>query len=177
MALKTVAVSDISSKELSDDTHARIVVRHPDHSAAIELDVHTDEAAKLVDTNLRLVTFTIYAPNQPPRDATVESKVLDKLFGANVDFDAVVATGRKVESKPASDAPKTRKARGTGGPKGDKRDYTSVEWAGSVKRGKISPGEKETVKNHLDEVNKHLAARGERLIDPKNPEHKEKYGL
>jgi hypothetical protein len=168
MAVKQIVLSDLSSEELTDDTHTTVIVSHPDFNSSLELDISRDEAAKLVNTTLRLVTFEIHEPNKPVRTAQVETKTLDKLF-EGVDFDVVLQGARKATTRET-----TKRA---SAPKGEKRDYTSVEWAGSVKRGKISDGEKATVKAHLAEVNKNLAARGERQIDPTNPEHKEKYGL
>lgn len=170
MAVKQIVLSDISSEELTDDTHTTVIVSHPDFNSSLELDISRDEAAKLVNTTLRLVTFEIHEPNKPVRTAQVETKTLDKLF-EGVDFDVVLQGARKATTR------ETTKRASSSASKGEKRDYTSVEWAGSVKRGKISDGEKATVKAHLAEVNKNLAARGERQIDPTNPEHKEKYGL
>lgn len=177
MAIKQVAYSDITNEPIPDEQHARIQVKHPDTSWLVELDVSTDEASKLVNTTLRLLEFTIFEPNQPPRRALVETKTVDALF-KGINFDAILDNGRRVDTP---STPPSQRVRTASAPKaassGEKRDYSSVQWAGSVKRGKTSDAEKATVKANLDEVNNNLAARGERTIDPRNPEHKEKYGL
>ena len=73
-----VVVSDISGVELSKADHARVVVQHPDLPGVVELDVSTAEAAKLADWTLRLVAMTVYAPDQPPRQVSIETNVLDR---------------------------------------------------------------------------------------------------
>lgn len=100
MATRQVVLSDISGDELDDATHTTVVVEHPDIPSAVKLDVSADEANKLSDTTLRLVTMTIYAPNVSPRRVQMETKALDKLF-SGVNFDKVLEGAPKAETRPA----------------------------------------------------------------------------
>lgn len=71
--------------------------------------------------------------------------------------------------------PARRATRGSGQAQG-KRTLTQEEY-GEPRRGRVSAEEANYVKSNLEEVNKRLAAKGLRIIDPKDPKHKERYGL
>ena len=56
-------------------------------------------------------------------------------------------------------------------------DYSSPEHAGEPHPGRITEGEKEYIRDHLDEVNARLRQQGRREIDPTDPLMAERYGL
>lgn len=176
MAIKSLVVSDISSTELTDETHARVVVEHPDMSFPIELDISTEEAEKFQNTALRLVTVTVYTPGAAARTAVIETKTLDKLFGANVNFDAVLAGGRKAQrSAPVETA--TRKARGTAAPKGDKVDYTAPDKFGQLHRGRITEEEASLVRSNKEQASQNREAQTGSPINWTDAKEVKRYGL
>lgn len=174
MAIKQVVLSDLSGTELDDNTHTRVVVRHPDFNQPLELDISTDEAGKLANTTLRLVEFQVFAPNQPPRTALVESKVLDKTF-EGVDFDAVLQGARKAVVSTSSAAPRKRAASSTS--TAEKVDYTSPEHAGKLHRGRITDAEKDWVKANQDKASYNREQQTGKAIDWSDPAEAKRYGL
>ncbi len=56
-------------------------------------------------------------------------------------------------------------------------EYSSPKHAGERHPGRITEGEKEYVRDHLDEVNARLREQGRREIDPTDPLMAERYGL
>ncbi len=173
MAVRQVIVSDISGDEITDDQHARVVIT--DHPALrgtpVELDVTTAEADKFQTSKIDLVTMEIYSPDRPKRHVALEANAFASLF-SGVDMDSLIENARKV---PASSPSASRRPRGSG--KAGKIDYTSPEHAGSLHRGRVTEAEAEYVRNNLDAVNARLAANGERVIDPKDPKEKARYGF
>ena len=150
MAVRQIVVSDLSGVELSDEDHTRVVVEHPDVGVALELDVSRSEAQRLQDSTLRLVTFSIFAPNEPPRRAVVETRTLDKLF-ADVDFDRVLEGARRADRAPA---PAARSARASGSSSSDERvDYGSPEHAGILHRGRVTEREAAWVRANIEQAN------------------------
>ena len=67
--------------------------------------------------------------------------------------------------------------RRSGGSRGDRLDYTTLEHAGKPHKGKITDTEKQLVHDHLDEINERLTAQGLRTISLTDPEHVERYDL
>lgn len=175
MASKTIILSDISGAELTDENHARLVVRHPDISFPVSLDVSSDESAKLTNTTLRLVEFDIFEPNQRPRKATLETKQLDKLFGADVNFDDVLASAPKADQPSTPAAPRKRAA--SSGAVTDRIDYTSPENAGKLHRGRITDAEKEWVKANQSKASANRKAQTGKDIDFSDPSEVKRYGL
>ena len=177
MAIKQVAISDISNEEVPDESHARVVIEHPDMTFPVELDTSVEEADKFQSTALRLVTLTIYAPNVPPRTVTVETRTLDKLFD-KVDFNKVLEGARKADVSPT--APRRGRPAGRGGSKastGEKRDYTSPEWAGVEHRGRTTEAEAMWVRDNLDAANANRAREGQAPIDIKDAKMIKRYGF
>lgn len=174
LAVKSVVVSDVSGVEVPDDKHARVVVEHPDQSFAIELDVSAEEADKFQNSSLRLVTVTVYAPNVSPRKAVVETKTLDKLFGATVDFDAVLASGRRADRPAAAPARRAIKA---SSPSAEKRDYKAMDNIGLEHRGRVTEEEARLVRENLSQANENRAREGQAPIDPKDAKMVKRYGF
>src|SRR5262245_53317409 len=172
MAVRQIVVSDISGADLAEGEHARVVVEHPDFGTTLELDVSTSEADRLQDSTLRLVNFTIYAPNRPPRRAVIETKTLDRLFDG-VDFDAVLEGARKADRPRATSTAAARPAR----PVSVKVDYGSPDYAGVLHRGRITEREAELVRADLEQANANRAREGQAPIDPSDPKEKRRYGF
>jgi hypothetical protein len=63
------------------------------------------------------------------------------------------------------------------GRRGGRVNYGTIEHAGRPHRGRITDAEKEFVRTYLEEVNRRLRDRGEREIDPNDPDMKKRYGL
>lgn len=176
MAVRQVIVSDISGSDVGDETHARVVVTdHPQlRGSPVELDVTVEEADRFQTSKIDLVTLEISAPGRPKRHVALEASAFNDLF-PGVDMNALVSGARKVSSSaPAA-------ARGGGSSSGRsgraKFDYSSPEHAGSLHRGRVMAAEAEYVRNNLDAVNARLAKNGERVIDPKDPKEKARYGF
>jgi hypothetical protein len=72
---------------------------------------------------------------------------------------------------------RSTKATASGGSRGDRLDYTTLEHAGKPHKGKITDTEKQLVHDHLDEINDRLAEQGLRTISLTESEHVERYGL
>jgi hypothetical protein len=174
MAVKQVVLSDLGGEELSDETHTRVMVKHPDLGFSVELDVSSEEAGKLVNTTLRLVEFTIYEPNKPPRTALVETKQIDTLF-KGVDFDKVLEGARRAE-EPRAVAP-TRKSSAPKAAGGEKIDYTAPDRFGQLHRGRLTDQEKELVKNNIEQASKNREAQTGSGIDFTDAKEILRYGL
>jgi hypothetical protein len=178
MAVRQIVVSDLSGVELTDEDHTRVVVEHPDVSVPLELDISRSEAQLLQDSTLRLVTFSIFAPNEPPRRAVVETRTLDKLF-ADVDFDRVLEGARKADRPASSGA--SRASRSTPSPvagASDGRvDYGSPEHAGILHRGRVTEREAAWVRSNLEQANANRERVGQPPIDPDDPKEQQRYGL
>jgi hypothetical protein len=173
MALRQIVVSDLSGAELSDDDHARVTVEHPDYPGVIELDISVEEALRLQDSTLRLVQFTIFAPNRPPRRAVVETKTLDKLFDG-VDMEAVFDGARRAATAPSSSA--AARSAAPASARASKVDYGSADHAGVLHRGRVTEREASFVRANLDRANANRAREGQPAIDPDDPKERQRYG-
>jgi hypothetical protein len=167
-------VSDLTGVELTDDDRTRVVVEHPDIRAPLELDVSRSEAQLLQDSTLRLVTFSIFAPNEPPRRAVVETRTLDKLF-ADVDFDRVLAGARTADQREMSSS--TRSSRAPSASAGDRVDYGSPDHAGILHRGRVTEREAGWVRANLEQANANRERVGQPAIDPDDPKERQRYGF
>lgn len=173
MATKQVILSDISGAELTDDTHAKVIVKHPDMNFAVEIDMSTEEAAKLQTTALRLIEFTIHEPNKAPRTAVMETKVADKVF-SGVDLDGVLQGARKAETQvKASRAPRGSGSKSTG----DRLDYTAPENFGKLHRGRVTDEEAGLVRANRDQASANREAQTGSPIDWTDPKEVKRYGL
>jgi hypothetical protein len=173
MAVRQIIMSDISGNELDDDTHTRVVIDHPDMTFPIELDISLDEASQLQSSSVRLATIKVFAPNQPPRTVAIESTELAELFDG-VDFDKVLAGGRKADKESTP----TRTRRSSAAPSsGEKKDYSSPEWAGVEHRGRTTEAEASWVRENLEAANANRAREGQAPIDPQDEKFKKRYGF
>ena len=192
------AFSDLSGAEVPKDKLGRLVVRnHPDLSGSpVYLEALPEELAALDRANMPVVTVEW----QPPGEGEAKGSPPDYLIMDGdpdlgplalerqrcyaegpktvtlsvADFDKLSKRGRTSEL--LADAPRASGGRRSSG-SGEGVNYATLENAGRLNRGKISPEEAEFVRNNLAAVNERLAREGERLIDPTNKEHKERYGF
>jgi hypothetical protein len=183
MAVKQVVVSDISGVELSDADHARVVVQHPDLPSPVELDITTAEAGKLADSTLRLVSMTVYEPDRPPRQVTIETKVLDRLFG-DVDIDRILEGARAADigRMPPSQRPGRSSSSGSSGSSGsssrtEKVDYTAPDRFGQLHRGRVTAEEARLVRDDPDRASANRQAQGHPPIDFEDAAERKRYDL
>jgi hypothetical protein len=181
VVFKQVVLSDLSGEELTDDTHVRVVVQHPDLPTAVELDISAAEADKLASTTLRLVELTIHAPNVAPRSVTMETKVLDRLFDG-VDVDQVLEGARSVDMArvPPSQrgrAAVTSAATSARADKTEKVDYTAADRYGQLHRGRLTDEERELVRANREQASRNRQAQGHPPIDWDDDKERSRYGL
>jgi hypothetical protein len=172
MGQKTVRFSDLSGQLIMhDDALARIVVHeHPElGDVPVEIEALTEEAETIEDAALRVAVIDLYLPDDiEPRRIVMEADAFDKL-ATQSSMAELLTAARPVR--------RSTKASASGGSRGDRLDYTTLEHAGKPHKGKITDTEKQLVHDHLDEINDRLAEQGLRAISLTEPEHIERYGL
>lgn len=172
MGQKTVRFSDLSGQLImDDDVPARIVVHeHPElGDGPVEIEALADEARAIEKAALRVAVVDLYLPGEDePRRVAMGAGEFDKL-ATDKPMSEVLVTAR-----PARRAPR---AGGAAKGRGDRVNYATLEHAGAPHKGKITDAERQLVRENLDEINQRLAAAGQRVISPSNPEHVERYGL
>jgi hypothetical protein len=173
MGQKTVRFSDLSGQLIMhDDALARIVVHeHPElGDGPVEIEVLTEEAEIMEDAALRVAVIDLYLPDDiEPRRVVMEADAFDKL-ATQSSMAELLTAARPVRRS-------TRAAASSGGSRGDRLDYTTIEHAGKPHKGKITDAEKQLVHDHLDEINERLAGQGLRTISLTDAEHVERYDL
>lgn len=177
MARRTVTISDLSGKDIEAGDEVQIrVISYPQLSEPVQIDASVAEADRLKLENKPLALLEIVTQDGTEQVA-VDAEVLAKTVKGDI-YEILSQAARVVlVQAPASEPARQRRPRGSGEPKPEKTDYTSVEFAGRVKRGLVSEGEKETVRTHFDEVQENLAAAGQRTLDLHDIAVVEKYGL
>jgi hypothetical protein len=172
MGQKTVRFSDLSGQLIMhDDALARIVVHeHPElGDVPVEIEALTEEAETIEDAALRVAVIDLYLPDDiEPRRIVMEADAFDKL-ATQSSMAELLTAARPVR--------RSTKAPASGGSRGDRLDYTTLEHAGKPHKGKITDTEKQLVHDHLDEINERLTGQGLRTISLSEPEHVERYGL
>jgi hypothetical protein len=178
MGIKQVIVSDISGEEIDEADHARIIVNdHPAlNGASVELDVSSDEAARLQESRIDLVSLSIFEPNRAPRRVVLDANGFAEVF-KGIDIAEVLQSARQVADSAARGGSRTAATPRRATPKGDRVDYASLEHAGEVHRGRVTEAEASIVRDNLDEVNRRLESQGRPTIDPKDPVMKRRYGF
>lgn len=140
---------------------------HPQLSSGpVELVGTTSELKALDGEEVSIARLTLHEEGEEPRTINVPVEVFNAL-STEAPMSEVLAEGLPVlgrETKP-------RRAGG------EKVDYTSLEHAGKPHRGKTTDAEKQTVRQNLAAINERLARDGMRIIDPSDPEHRERYSL
>jgi hypothetical protein len=172
MGQKTVRFSDLSGQLImDDDALARIVVHeHPELvDGPVEIEALTGEAEAMEQAALRVAVVEVYLPDDvEPRRIVMEADAFDKL-AIQHPMDQLLIAARPVRRGPRTAA--------NGGSRADRLDYTTLEHAGRPHKGKTTDVEKQLVRDHFDEINERLAARGIRTISLTDPDHVERYGL
>jgi hypothetical protein len=172
MGSKTVRFSDLSGQLImDDDALARIVVHeHPELvDGPVEIEALTGEAEALEQAALRVAVVEVYLPDDiEPRRIVMEADAFDKLATEH-SMDQLLIAARPVRRNPRTSV--------SGGSRGDRLDYTTLEHAGKPHKGKTTVIEKQLVRDHFDEINERLAAQGIRTISLTDPDHVERYGL
>lgn len=92
MAQKVTFVSDLTGKEISDDSeHASLIIlSHPTIDSPVRIDAHALEAANLKDESVDLVQVEIQLPNYEAERVWIALPKFDKLFAKNVDQQTVL---------------------------------------------------------------------------------------
>ncbi|MFJ5234531.1 hypothetical protein ACIQBJ_32090 [Kitasatospora sp. NPDC088391] len=173
MGQKIVRFSDLTGRMVDDENQlVRIVVTgHPDlENGPVEIEALAEELTTVEENSLDLVTFELHYPDSDePETIVMEVKAFNQL-AADTPMPEVLRSAKRVvgaipsQARPAA-AEKTR------------INYASLEHAGTPHKGRTTDAEKHLVQEHLDEVNKRLAAEGLRTIDLGNPDHVSRYGL
>ncbi len=173
MAIKNIIASDISGDDLTEDTHARIVISdHPSLGGAVELDVSVAEAAMFNESKVELVSLAIYEPNKAPRRVVLDVAAFNEAFNG-VDVDSILKGARKAETE----APKRTRRSGTGTASSPKVDYLSKDKFGVLHRGKVTDEEAALVRANLEQANKNREAAGQPAIDPNDAKEAKRYGF
>jgi hypothetical protein len=147
-----------------------VVHEHPElGSGPVEIEALIDEARAMEQAALRVAVVDLYLPDDiEPRRIVMDADVFDKLAMENPMEELLIAA-RPVRRSPRAPA--------NGASRGDRLDYASLDHAGKPHRGKVTDVEKQLVRDHLEEVNRRLAAQGIRTISLIDPDHVERYGL
>ncbi len=170
MGQKTVRFSDLSGQLImDDDMPARIVVQeHPELAdGPVEIEALTEEARAIEKGAMRVAVVDLYFAGGETRRVAMPAEAFDKLAKDKPMSELLVAA-RPAKRAPRAAAPAAR---------GDRLNYATLEHAGKPHRGKVTDEEKQLVRDHLDEINKRLAAEGSRTISLTDPDHVERYGL
>jgi hypothetical protein len=183
MAKKVVIVSDLSGNEVPDDEQVEVrVLEFPELSQPVKLDASKTETdrLKLEGTQLALLEL-VTSDGQVERLAisadTLTRAVRGDIMEVMANAEGIYKPALQPEPQPEEPKRRGRRPRGEAAPGGEKIDYTSVEYAGRVKRGIVSDGEKQTVREHFDEVNRNLEAAGQRTLDLSDIAIVERYSL
>ena len=182
MARVEIRVSDLTGEQMPDDAQAaRLIVEHPDYAEPIGLDVLPDEITPhLTDEASGFVVLSLEDPENPnPQRYALSLDEFNQLFQRT---DAQDALEQAYSQQQQEQKARRRGQRRTGTrqhePQSRRReriDYSSPEHAGEPHRGTISEAEAEYVRNNLEEVNARLRERGDREIDPSEPEMAARY--
>jgi hypothetical protein len=153
-----------------------VVLEYPGVSGPVTLEVRPEEVSRL-ESAKSFVRAEYYGPGERrPRQFTVAAEDFDAL-APDCDMQGLL---ERVLIETAAE--RSRGAGGgrqpsCGGRRGGRKNYATLEHAGSPHRGRITEAEKELVRNNLEQINRRLHDTGEREIDPNDPTMRERYGL
>ena len=172
MGQKMVKFSDLSGEFIpEDDALARIVIHeHPELGGGpVEIEVLADEARAVEQAGVAVAIVELHLPgDEEPLRVAMELDAFDQLAKDKPMSELLVG---------ARPARRTTKATATSSPRGDRSGYGTLDTAGRPHKGKITDAERQLVRDNLDEINKRLAADGQRTISLTDAEHVERYGL
>lgn len=176
MAIKQIAVSDVSGVEMADGRAARVVVaEHPSIDHAVLLDVEVDELARFQTAKIELVHMVVYEPDGGRRQVVMEAKNFAAIFPAGTDVGEVLRNARP-STEPAANgrgAPRARVSRA----KAERVDYTAPEKFGQLHRGRVTDEEAAAVRANRERANRNREAQTGRGIDWNDAKEKKRYGL
>jgi hypothetical protein len=179
MARRTVIQSDLSGKDIPEDQHVRLIVtEHPAlNYGRAELDISKAEAERFQTAGIDLVHAEVHTQNEPRRHVVM---LADQFNGLFKDTDVAELVNRaRVTVDPARTTSAPRAKRGTGAARsdGEKRDYSSPEWAGVEHRGRVTEAEANFVRNNLEAANANRARESQPPINATSDKMVKRYGL
>jgi hypothetical protein len=175
LAVKQIRVSDLSGKQADDDQMAKLVIHeHPQYQGPITLDVLPDEIGEPPESEQYVSIEVIQPGDRSGQKALISLDTFNRLAP---DMDSIVMNAVAAQAAPTPSAPTRRPRRGGGVSGRGKVNYATLEHAGEPHRGRITEAEKELVRDNLEEINKRLAAAGQRTIDPNDATMRDRYGL
>jgi hypothetical protein len=177
VAVKQVRVSDLSGKQADEDDFGQLIVHEqPQYQGPITLDVLPDEIGELPESE-EYVSIEIIQPGERRGQRALLSVERFNQLAARGDMNSILMNA--VGEQRAQEAPRRRRRSHleVKPQAGGKVDYASPEHAGEPHRGRVSPEEAAYVRDHLDEVQRRLGAKGMRLLDPDDPKVRERYRL
>ena len=183
VATRQIKVSDLSGENIPEEQLARLVVdEHPDLSDSVTLEVLPEEVQAAIPEEQNYVRLTYYPPTES--EGVPQSFMLSLADFNNLAQREDMATVLQDAQREQQEQDGRRRGR-RGGRRAARQqrqrrpriDYATAEHAGEPHRGRITDAEKAYVQNNLDEVNRRLADKGMREIDPSDPEMAERYGL
>jgi len=179
MATKTIKVSDLSERDIPEGQLARLVVEeHPQLTDSVTLEVLPEEVEESIPAEQNYVRATYFPPTESggaPQSFVMPVEEFNSL--SQKDDMATVLNNALLAQREQEGRRRGRRGRRGAGERRQRIDYASPEHAGEPHRGRITDAEKEYVRNNLEKVNRRLADKGMRKIDPNDPEIAEKYGL
>lgn len=165
---KTLYISELTGEVIYDEAQVvRITVHeHPDIEAPVEIVAAEGELKPLAGKAMSVVRLTLKPVNGRDETVTVAVDLFNKLATdepmGKVLGEATPAVGL---GRPAAVAASV------------KVDYSDPAYAANPKRGKVSEAEKATVAKHFDEINERLKRDGHRVLDLKDAQIVDRYGL
>jgi hypothetical protein len=178
MAKQEIRVSDFNGRQFRDEDEVITIVvdEHPDllNGKPVKLEVFAEEVGAMRDFAISVVRFRVYYPGDAggPRFVTAHADDFDAL-APNGDMPKVLAQAEPAAAEPA----KAGKSKSSSKRSASGIDYATLEHCGEPHQGRKDPKEVELVRANLAAVNERLARDGFRLIDPRNPEHRQQFGL
>jgi hypothetical protein len=158
-----VRVSDLSGEFIQDESDlAEVIVQHPDFENPIRLDALISDLQDRLPQPQDFVALTVN-----DQQYLMSISEFNGLFTDAQDAEDILERASK-EQHPRQRRRKSQRPR---------VNYQSPEHAGEPHRGRITEEEKAIVRDNLEVVNERLERDGYRVIDPTDPELRERYEL
>jgi hypothetical protein len=165
MAKRTIIISDITGDDIPEaDKITLIVQEHPAIDKPVKLDAANGELDELRKYQAEFTVIEIVDEAGERERLVVDVETFNGIF-------ADKASEVLADAEPVT-VPRQRRASSE-----EKIDYKTLEHAGTPHRGTITDAEAKIVRENLEEVNKRLAAAGQRTIDPSDAKMIERYGF
>jgi len=163
--------SDPSGVIVPEQEAWRANVLHPELGTEVRQDLTADDAEAFRKLSAPAVRVVMFAPG--------EGGAAEELSIPVAKFDSLYRGVGKKAMEVLAEAPVVEKKRSHSNGNGnhEQRDYATMEWAGSPKKGLTSEPEKAFVRNNFRAVNARLKGDGMRTIDLGNADMVKRYGL